>query len=75
MNMGEITKSFFKGERHLDRAMFLHGEEGEEWDEGSEPESETELSYFDLAPSDSKRQNGTLSKTIYIDQVMERAHQ
>jgi len=62
----------FKGTRHLSRARFLHSEEGEEWDEGSESEAGL---CFDLAPPDSRRRKSTLSKTIYIDEVMERAHQ
>ncbi|KAF8805211.1 hypothetical protein BYT27DRAFT_7258317 [Phlegmacium glaucopus] len=63
----------FKGTRHLSRAQFLHCEEGEEWDEGGESETEP---CFDLAPSKSaRRRKGMLSKTIYIDEVMERAHQ
>ena len=64
----------FRGKRHLGRAAFLRREEGEELDEGSESEGDTKLC-FGLDPSDSKSRKGTSSKKIYIDQVMERAHQ
>ncbi|KAF8803139.1 hypothetical protein BYT27DRAFT_7341037 [Phlegmacium glaucopus] len=61
-----------KGTRRLTQAQFLHSE-GEEWDEGSESETEP---CFDLAPSNSaRRREGILSKTIYIDEVMGRTHQ
>ncbi|KAF8803123.1 hypothetical protein BYT27DRAFT_7244405 [Phlegmacium glaucopus] len=61
-----------KGTRHLSRAQFLHSE-GEEWDDGSQSETEP---CSDLAPSNSaRRREGILSKAIYIDEVMERAHQ
>ena len=32
----------FKGTRHLDQAKFLRSEEGDEWDEGGESESESD---------------------------------
>lgn len=64
----------FRGTRQVGRAMFLHSEEGEEWNEGSESESNAE-SCSELDPPVSKKRTGRISKAIYIDQVMERARQ
>ena len=66
----------FKGTRHLGRATFLHTEEGEEWSEGSESESNADRESCSKPdfPVSKKRKAGP-SKTIYIDQVMERAFQ
>lgn len=64
----------FRGTRHLGQATFLHSEEGEEWNEGSESESNAE-SYSELGSPVSKKQRSRPSKAIYIDQVMERACQ
>ena len=67
----------FKGKRHLGPAKFLRSEEGGEWDEGSESESEGDDyddEYSEPETSNSKkRKRPSSSKTIYIDQVMERA--
>ena len=65
----------FEGTRHLSKATFLHCEEGEEWNEESDSESITEWCP-DIDPSllILKRKDRS-SKVIYIDQVMERAHQ
>ena len=66
----------FRGTRHLGRATFLHSEEGEEWNEGSESESTANSEPCpELGSPVSKKKKGTPSKTIYIDQVMERACQ
>ena len=64
----------FGGTRHLGEATFLHSEEGEEWNEGSESESNTEWCSETDPPISIKRKDRS-SKIIYIDQVMERAHQ
>jgi hypothetical protein len=64
----------FGGTRHLGKATFLHREEGEEWNEGSESESNAEP-YFEPDPPISIKRKGSSSKVIYIDQVMERARQ
>jgi hypothetical protein len=63
----------FRGTRQVPRATFLHSEEGEEWNEGSESESNAE--FFELDPPVSRKRTGRISKAIYIDQVMERARQ
>jgi hypothetical protein len=64
----------FKGKRHLGPAKFLRSEEGGEWDQGSESEGDDE--YSEPGTSNSKkRKRASSSKTIYIDQVMERARQ
>ena len=66
----------FKGTRHLGPAKFLHSEEGEELDEGSESEGDADIHAFSKPDlSKSKSRKGTFSKTIYIDEVMERARQ
>ena len=67
----------FKKTRHLGQATFLHGEEGadEEWNEGSEGESENDAEYSEPDSSVSKKRKRGTSKVIYIDQVMERARQ
>ena len=64
----------FEGRRHLGKATFLHCEEGEEWNEGSENESNTEWG-SEIDPPISIKRNSKSSNVIYIDQVMERAHQ
>jgi hypothetical protein len=64
----------FRGTRQIARATFLHSEEGEEWNEGSESESNAELC-SEPDPPVSKKRTGRTSKAIYIDQVMERARQ
>ena len=66
----------FSGTRHLGKATFLHNEEGEEWNEGSESESNAEFELCsELDPPVSTKIKGRSSKAIYIDQVMERARQ
>ena len=64
----------FGGIKHLGKATFLHSEEGEERNEGSESESDAELC-FELDPPVSIKRKGGYPKAIYIDQVMERARQ
>ena len=69
----------FKGSRHLGRATFLHCEEGEEWNEGSESENDDDdgesYSVPDSPVSNKRKRGPGSSKAIYIDQVMERARQ
>ena len=64
----------FKGKRHLGPAKFLRSEEGDEWDDGSENEDGHEYSEPET-PVSNKRKRASSPKTIYIDQVMERARQ
>jgi hypothetical protein len=68
----------FKETRHLGRTTFLHCEEGvnEEWNEGSESESNAEsYSEPDSSVSKKRKRRSSTGKAIYIDQVMERARQ
>jgi hypothetical protein len=66
----------FKGTRHLGKATFLHCEEGKEWNEGSDSESNAEWGPGLLAdPPVLIKLKGRSSDAIYIDQVMERARQ
>ena len=64
----------FKGKRHLGPAKFLRSEEGVERDEGSESEGNEEYSQPET-PASKKRKRASSPKTIYIDEVMERARQ
>ena len=66
----------FKGKRHLGPAKFLRSEEGDEWEEGSESEGEGGSYSNPETPTSNKRKRASSTgKTIYIDQVMERARQ
>ena len=63
----------FANTRHLGRAIFLQNEEGEELDVGSESEGEFQLRA--VGSADPRPPKDTPSKTIYIEEVLERAHQ
>ena len=68
----------FKGKRRLGPAKFLRSEEGGDWDEGSESESEDDGESYaepETPVSKKRKRESSSSKTIYIDQVMQRASQ